>query len=139
MPFILGLLKNYKGIASVVGLLVGLGALYGTYQNIKDNWYQQGVVDTQRAYEKEVLELHAQYTTKLETELANYRIAMNENFAAELERAKAERIVEVEIQEVLKYVDREIEVPIACDTVPVKFSSLLNEAINNINSNSPIN
>jgi hypothetical protein len=136
MSVLLGLLKNYKSIAGLLGILVGLGALYTTYNNMKDNWYEQGVTDTTRGYERKLIEMQTEYTAKLQETLANYRVAMNKNFAFELERVKAERVIEVQIQEVLKYVDKEIEVPIACDTVPTQFSSLLNQAINSVNGNS---
>jgi len=132
---VLGFIKNYKGITSVFGILVAVGSLYGVYVSVKADWYEQGVTDTVRQYELKVIGLQQAYNSQLETELKNYRSSMNKNFANELNRIKTEKIVETEIQKVIEYVDREIEIPVACDTVPVNFSRLLNESITTINNN----
>jgi hypothetical protein len=133
LGIVFGFLKNYKSIASILGILVAVGSLYGVYSNVKDGWYEQGVIDTERQYQTKLVEMQQEYTVKLEQELANYRISMNANFAKELERVRAERIVETEVTEVISYVDREIKISAECDVVPLDFSRLLNNSINKVN------
>jgi L-lactate utilization protein LutC len=137
MLVIFKLFTKYKSIASALGILIVLGGLYTTYQNIKDSWYQEGVLATTISYERKMTEMQQEYITELKEKLADYRVTMNNNFTAELERVKAEQTVKIQIQEVLRYVDKEIEVPVACNNVPVKFSSLLNQAINSVNGVTP--
>lgn len=133
---ILTLLKNYKGIASVIGILAALGSLYAVYDTVRDDWYEQGVADTQRAYEAKIIGLQQEYNVRLEQELASFREETNRKHAAEIARIQAEKEVEIETVEVIEYVDREIEVPVECDIVPVDFSRVLNETIRKVNGGS---
>lgn len=133
MTAFLTFLKNYKNILSVISVLAALGGLYTVYASIKDSWYQQGVSDTTRKYEQAMLDAKEQYDKQLAKELENYRISMNENFARELERAKAEAVTTTKTERVIEYVTNTVEIPGECNVVPPEYRRVYDDAIRAVN------
>lgn len=128
LSVILKLFTNKK-VASILGVLVAVVGLYGTYSTTKDSWYKQGVKDTEIKYQAELIKERTKATEKLNTELAKLRTELNAGFAAELERIKADTNTEVIVNEVIKYVEKEIPIPVECDSVPPEFIRMYNNLI----------
>lgn len=128
-----GLLANKK-LTAAIGIGATLLGLVYSFNQITDGYYQKGydaaVVQITKEHNEKIEKLRKKYDEDIANRIKDLKVQMQRDHAAEIERIKADRVIETRTVEVIKYVDREIpiEVPSECTELSDSVIGLLNNA-----------
>ena len=119
--------------------VIGLGLLsagYAVVDHFETKGYNRAIVELQSIANAEIQKATEKAITKATQEMQESLDKQQLLHDNELERTKQEREVEVQIKEVIEYVDR-IEIKTECSTVGDDIIRVLNKAIteSNVTSN----
>lgn len=118
------LLANKKLIGYAGAALAAAVTLYQLHDHVYDSGYNAAVTDIKTEQNKLLEEQRSVYEKKIQAALDT----ITADNAAELERIKANQKTEYVTQEVIKYVDREIKVPVGCESLANDVVSVLSKA-----------
>lgn len=115
--------------ATVIG---GVAAIYAIANHYEQVGYDKAVKEIQDSANAKITEATQKAVNESAKKLKEALDKQRKTFDAELERAKNDRQINTEIQEVIKYVDR-IEIKNNCKRVGSNVTSLLNKSIRSAN------
>ena len=122
-------LKKFKWVITAVGVLASSSAIF---QYIDERGYNRAYVEIQaeanEKIQKATKEAVIKATKKMQVALNRQQVIHD----AELNRVAGEKIVEVETEKVIEYVDK-IQIKNECSTVSDDIIGLLNKSVNNSN------
>ena len=122
-------LKKFKWVITAVGVLASSIAIF---QYIDERGYNRAYVEIQaeanEKIQKATKEAVIKATKKMQVALNRQQVIHD----AELNRVAGEKIVEVETEKVIEYVDK-IQIKNECSTVSDDIIGLLNKSVNNSN------
>ena len=128
------LYSTYKRIILIVGALSLAGTLWWYWDSYKDSIYQKGFDDAVSQYSEQMLLLNERNRKETEQKLITLRLQLKEQHNQELARVKEETVVDTRVEEVIRYIDREIYVKEECNTVDPSLIRMFNETIDRVNS-----
>jgi hypothetical protein len=131
---ILGLIKNYKKVGYLIGVVTLLAGSYFTYTNFQDKYFQQGYSQAKKEYDVMVAKAVSNNVAKYEIRLTKLRQSLRQEAIDEQARRDAEKVVDVEVVEVIEYIERKVYVTEECNIVDPVLISLFNNSVSRINS-----
>lgn len=126
------LTKNWRIVATLCTLLGGIAAWYSITNHYENKGYNRAVEELQREAAAKIAEATGKAVKEAQVEFQKALTNQQEVFDVELQRAKNERIVQTEIQEVIKNVDK-IKIKNECSNLDDSAIRVLNDSINTAN------
>jgi len=121
-----------KHIGLIIGALSALASLYAITGYFETKGYNRAMVEFQSEANEKIALATSKAIEKAQQEAEKALSRQRSIFETELKRVENDRIVETEIKEVIKYVDK-IEIKNECSVISNDILGLLNETINTVN------
>jgi len=118
----LAFLKRYKGLISGGLAIIGVAV---TFTQMYDWVYKKGVNDTIVKMQSEQTNLLREQKLQIEKEFSERLSRQSFIHSQEIERIKNEKKIEEEVEGVIEYVDRIVEVPADCTEFSTDVISVL--------------
>lgn len=126
------LLKYKKVFGIISGVLGAAASVYAITSHFEQKGYHRAMVELQGAANEKIATATATAIAKAQKETERALRRQQSVFDTELARVKNHKIVETEIKEVIKYVDR-VEIKNECSILSDDIVGLLNNSINTVN------
>ena len=126
--------KNKKYIGYVSAILGVIIAIWQLSSMLYDSIYERGRADMRQELTQQMTDRIGEMRKKYEEQTQKALDIMASDYEAEISRIKAEQEVIVKTEKVIEYVDREIEVPVECESTADDIIWVLQQGIHTIRS-----